>query len=173
MKTMSYLAVTVLLVSRMPLFAASSASHSPAEASRLLREVRTLAHSLDRDAATLDSYRLKGISWQGHAYRLGLAREQINAIGERLESIQAMQSSVAPWQQEAIDSIVPVAVQLAARTEAAINYLNENQGKLFVPDYTDHLEAIAGHADEMKESVGVFLELASAQEKMNTFRGLA
>jgi len=62
MKTMSYLAVTGLLVSGMPLFAASSASHSPAEASRLLREVRTLAHSLDRDAATLDSYRLKGIS---------------------------------------------------------------------------------------------------------------
>jgi hypothetical protein len=81
-----------------------------------------------------------------------------------------MRGSAAPWQREAIDSIVPVATQLASRTEAAINYLNENPGQLFVPVYTEHLGAIAGHADRMKESVDVYLDLASTQDRLDRLR---
>jgi hypothetical protein len=173
MKAMSYLSVAALIVSGSPLFAASSASQTPADASRLLKEVRSIAHTLNRDAATLESYRLRGLSWHGHAYRLTLARQHINSIGDRLESLQAMRGSAAPWQREAIDSIVPVAAQLASRTEAAISHLNENPGQLYVPVYTGHLSAIAGHADRMKQSVDVFLDLASAQDRLDGLRGLA
>ncbi|MGH7182383.1 MAG: hypothetical protein ACREJN_10445 [Nitrospiraceae bacterium] len=172
MKTMSCLSVAALIVSGSPLFAASSASETPAEASRLLKEVRSIAYALNRDAATLESYRLSGITWRSHAHRLALAKEHINDIGDRLESLQAMRGSAAPWQQEAIDSIVPVAAQLASRTEAAINYLNENPGQLFVPVYTGHLSAIAGHADWMEQSVDVFLDLARAQDRLDGLRGL-
>ena len=84
-----------------------------------------------------------------------------------------MRGSAAPWQREAIDSIVPVAAQLASRTEAAINHLNEKPGQLYVPVYTGHLSAIAGHADRMKQSVDVFLDLASAQDRLDDLRGLA
>jgi hypothetical protein len=173
MKTISYLAAAAWLVSGSPLIAASSASQTPAEASRLLREVRSLAHALNRDAATLDSYRLSGMSWQGHANRLTLARQHINSIGDRLVNLAAIRGSAEPWQREAIDSIIPVAAELASRTEAAIGYLNENQGQLFVPAYTEHLGAIAGHADQMKQSVDVYLEWASAQDKMDKLRGQA
>jgi hypothetical protein len=171
MKRMSYLAAAaVLLVSGSPLLATSSASKTPAEASRLLREVRSLAHALDRDAATLDSYRLNGMNWRTHAHQLSLARQHINSIGDRLVNLEAMRGAAAPWQREAIDAIVPVATQLATRTEAAINYLNENQGQLYVPAYTEHLGAIAGHAGQMKESVDVFLELANTQDKLDRLR---
>jgi hypothetical protein len=172
MKTISYLAAAAWLISGSPVVAAS-ASQTPAEASRLLREVRSLAHALNRDAATLDSYRLSGMSWQGHANRLTLARQHINSIGDRLTNLTVMRGSAEPWQREAIDSIVPVAAELASRTEAAISYLNENQGQLFVPAYTEHLGAIAGHAEQMKQSVDVYLEWASAQDKMDKLRGQA
>jgi hypothetical protein len=171
MNRMTYLAVAAALAAGTPLLAASSGAHKSTDATRLLREVRLLTHDLNRDAATLESYRLNKMSWQTHSHRLALAKQHINSIGERLESLDAMRGSVEPWQGEAIDSIMPVAGQLAARTEAAIKYLNENQGKLFVPDYTEHLSAIAGHAEQMRESVSAHLDMASAQERMDKLRG--
>jgi len=172
MKRMTYLAVAAALAAGTPLLAASSpVSQKSADATRILREVRLLTHDLSRDAATLETYRLNRMSWQTHAHRLAVAKEHINSIGERLANLEAIRGSVEPWQREAIDSITPVAGQLAARTEAAIKYLNENQGRLFVPDYTEHLSAIAGHADQMQESISTHLDLASAQERMDKLRG--
>jgi hypothetical protein len=173
MRTTSYLPMAAVILSGSSLFAASPASHASAEASRLLTEVRSIAHALNRDAATLESYRLGGFDWRSHAHQLTLARQHINSIGDRLESLEAMRNSAAPWQQEAIDSLTPVAAQLASRTEAAIHHLNESPGHLYAPVYTGHLGAIAGHADRMKQSVNVFLDLASAQDKLDSLQGQA
>jgi hypothetical protein len=63
-----------------------------------------------------------------------------------------------------------LAVQLASRTENAINHLNENRRYLFAPAYTEHLTAIADHADQMKQSVDVALELANTQDKLDVLR---
>ncbi|HMJ62809.1 MAG TPA: hypothetical protein VK493_13645, partial [Bryobacteraceae bacterium] len=119
---MSYLPMAATILFGSPLFAASPSSQTSAEASRLLTEVRSIAQTLNRDAATLESYRRGGITWQSHAHRLALAKQHINSIGERLESLEAMRGSTAPWQQEAVDLIVPVAEQLASRTQAAIHH---------------------------------------------------
>jgi len=173
MRKMSYLPMAATILFGSPLFAASPSSQTSAEASRLLTEVRSIAHTLNRDAATLESYRRGGLSWHSHAHRLALAKQHINSIGERLESLEAMRGSTVPWQQEAIDSIVPVAEQLASRTQAAIHHLNKSPGHLFAPVYTEHLGAIAEHADRMKQSVDVSLELAGAQDKLDGLRGQA
>jgi hypothetical protein len=181
-RNMSYLPIAALILSGSSLFAAPSKSavgppvvqsetaQSSTEASQLLEEIQSIAHELNRDAARLESYRLGGLSWQSHAYQLTLARQHINAIGSRLEKFQVIRGTAAPWQQQAIDSIVPVAVQLASRTEHAIAHLNENRGYLFAPVYIAHLSAIARNADQVKQSVDVFLELDSTQDRLNTLR---
>jgi hypothetical protein len=181
-KKMAYLPVAALILSGSSLFAAPSVSavgppgvqsetaRDSARASQLLEEVRSIASDLSRDAATLESYKLKRLSWESHAYQLTLAKQHINAIGDRVEDLKAIRSTAAPWQQQAIDAVVPVAVQLAARTQDAINHLNENQLHLFAPAYTDHLSAIAANADKMKQSVDVFLDLASAQDKLDNLQ---
>ncbi|HEY7302607.1 MAG TPA: hypothetical protein VH601_00720 [Bryobacteraceae bacterium] len=178
-KKMAYLPFAALILSGSSLFAAPSVSavgppavqsettQDSAQASQLLEEVRSIASDLSRDAATLESYKLKRLSWESHAYQLTLAKQHINAIGARLDDLQAIRSTAVPWQQQAIDAIVPVAVQLASRTEDAINHLNENPLHLFTPVYTDHLSAIAANADKMKQSVDVFLDLASTQDKLD------
>ncbi len=173
MKKMSYLPMAALILSGSSLFAASPAADTTAEASRLLTEVRSIAHSLNRDASTLESYRLGGLNWRTHAHRLTSARQHINSIGGRLNSLAAMRGSAEPWQQEAIDSITPVALQLASRTEAAINYLNANPRHLYAPVYIGHLGAIAEHAKQMKQSVDVHLDLANTQDKLDSLRGEA
>ena len=179
---MSYLPMAALILSGSSAFAASphSASNTPvvqfetaqpsAEASRLLEEIQPLARQLDRDAATLASYTNNRLSWQSHASQLTLAKQHINAIGERIGELQAIRRTSAPWQQRAIDSIVPVAVELASRTEAAIGHLNENRGHLFSPVYTDHLRTIGEQADRLQQTVDTHLELASTEEKLNDLR---
>ena len=69
MRKMSYLPMAATILFGSSLFAGSPASQTSAEASRLLTEVRSIAHDLNRDAATLESYRLGGITWQTHAHR--------------------------------------------------------------------------------------------------------
>jgi hypothetical protein len=178
-RKMSYLPVAALILSGSSLFAAPSASAvgppvihsetatSAAQASQLLKEIRSIANELRRDAATLESYKRGNLNWESHAHQLTLAKQHINAIGGRLEELRAIRNTAEPWQQQAIDVMVPVAVQLASRTEDAINYLNDNRRHLFAPVYTDHLGTIVENADQMKESVDVFLEMASTQDKLD------
>ena len=142
----------------------------PAEASQLLKEIQSTANKLSRDAATLESYARGGLTWHRHADQLTFAKEHINEIGERLERLQAIRHIAAPWQQRAIDSIVPVAVSLVGHTEAAIQHLNESRSHLWAPVYVDRLKMIADRAGEMKESVDLHLELASTQDKLEALR---
>jgi hypothetical protein len=148
----------------------SQTATSSAQASQLLEEIQSIAYELSSDAATLESYKLGQLNWESHAYQLTLAKQHINAIGGRLQELEAIRNTAEPWQQQAIGRIVPLAVQLAARTENAIKHLNENRRYLFAPVYTEHLTAIADHADQMKQSVDVALELANTQDKLDVLR---
>jgi len=105
------------------------------------------------------------ISWQSHAFYLERVKGHINAVGERLAELQQIRGSVLPWQQEAISRVTSHAAQVAASTEAAIVYLGENQGRLFVPDYRDHLTTIADRSEDMHQTVSQFLNYNKAQQQ--------
>jgi hypothetical protein len=181
-RNLSYLSFGALILSGSSLLAAPSISAigapvvqsqtatSSAQASQLLEEIQSIAYELSSDAATLESYKLGQLNLESHANQLTLAKRHINAIGGRLQELQAIRNAAEPWQQQAIARIVPLAVQLASRTENAINHLNENRRYLFAPAYTEHLTAIADHADQMKQSVDVALELANTQDKLDVLR---
>ena len=142
----------------------------PGEASQLLKEIQSTAARLTDHAQTLKSHQGSGVSPASHAGELTSAKEHINAIGERLERLQAIRHAALPWQQRAIDSIVPVAANVATNTEAAIHHLNQNPNHLWAPAYREHVRTIADRADEMKKSVDLHLELASTQERLDELR---
>ncbi len=138
------------------------------EAKDLLKEIKSLSAKLKSDATTLESYKWQTqLSWRTHADQLTKAREHINAIGERLDRLQAIKSVTAPWQQRAIDEIVPVAANVAAHTEAAIQHLNENRSYLYAPVYADHLTSISDRSAELKDSVDAFLEYGDTSDKLD------
>ena len=55
------------------------------------------------------------------------------------------------------------AARVAASTQAAIVYLNENQGRRFVSEYRDHLTTIADSLEDMKQAVDRFLDYEKTQ----------
>jgi hypothetical protein len=138
----------------------------PAEASGLLKEIQSTAALLTRDATILESYSRGILSRESHADRITVVKHHINAMGEKLNRLQAIRHLVTPWQQQAIDSVVPPAVTLAAHTQAAIEHLNDRRNNLWHPDYADHLRGIADRSGQVKEAVNLHLDLADTQDKL-------
>lgn len=168
---------TLLLMT--PLFASSSgeearAGDTPAynwayaeEASRLLQQVRTLSAQVADDAHLLNIPSQRNqLHWRTHAEQLHQIRQGINAMGEKLQRLQEIQSMVAPWQQKAVERVMPNAVALAKHTEAAIAHLNEHQGRLWAPPYTDRLGAVSEHAREIKRSLSAFLNYGKTLDRL-------
>ena len=52
---------------------------------------------------------------------------------------------------------------MADSTQAAIVHLHENQDRLFVPEYREHLTTIADRSSDMKQTVDKFLNYEKAQ----------
>ena len=176
-------AVALTAISANPLMAAAPVTNNSncldastdwnftAEASQLLQGIRSDSTHLSATTDTLQSFSRSSVSWQTHASELMLAKERINAIGERIQRLRDIRHLTAPSQQAAIDTIDPVGVNLAAHAQAAIQHLNENQRWLWSDPYTSHLNKLAASADLMRKSVGLHLDLASAQNKIDTLRG--
>jgi hypothetical protein len=144
-----------------------------AEASKLLKEVQSRAAELTKEADRLDTYARASLSRESHGAQLTLVKDHINAIGVRLQRLQEIRSQAASWQQQAIDSVVPVAVNLAAHTEAAILEVNGPGTVLWLPDYTDHLRAIADRSGRVKDTINLHLEMASTSDKLERLRDRA
>lgn len=145
--------------------------NSENEASSLLKEVKDLSAKLKADGSRLEALALhKKRSVHSHSYELSEARTHINAIGQRLDRLQAIQSAAASWQQKAIGEIVPIAANVAAHTESAIQHLNDNRGYLHAPDYLEHLAEIGQQSDELKSAVDAYLEFGSTAGKHKTLQ---
>jgi len=140
------------------------------EASQLLKEIKSTAVDLNQEGSALESYTRGGLSWESHAKRLTTTKEHINAIGKRLDRLQTIRDKALPWHQQALDSILPSAAQVASSTQAAIVHLNENRQYLWAPEYLEHLKTIADHANQLKMFVDLHLDLASAQDKLEELR---
>lgn len=140
-------------------------------ASTLLAEIQKETTELRRHADTLDTFaRAPHYSWRSHAEYLHSVKDHINAIGKRIGELQDMRHAVLPWQQ-AISEITPSAAQVAASTQAAILYLRENQNRLFVEEYRNHLTTIADNAENMKQTVDKFLDYERTQQKLERLKG--
>lgn len=136
-----------------------------------LQELRSLMGQLNNDADQLNSPGLSGLSWETHASHLNQIRDHINRIGDQLETLRSMRYIAAPWQQKALDSIVPLAVQIAGRTTAAIRHLNENRTYLWAPQYVDDLRAISALSEHMHGLVDYHLKIIEARDKLQVLEG--
>lgn len=141
-----------------------------AEATGLLKEIRSHAYSLSMTAQKLETFPRNQFSWQTHASELLTTKDLVNAIGDKLERLQEVRHEAAPWQQEALNSLLPTGVNLAERTQAAIEHLNDNKHYLRAPDYVNHLQTIAEQAGELKDSVNLHLDLANTQDRLEDLR---
>jgi DNA repair exonuclease SbcCD ATPase subunit len=139
------------------------------EVTQLLEDIQAQAADLQRDSDELESFSRSQVSWESHATELEAIKERINKIGQTIQKLQGMRDSASPWQQEAIDRIIPVAQKLASNTNAAIERLNRNRSHLQDPQYQEYLKSNADAARALSSMVRDFVDYGktrSALEKL-------
>lgn len=150
--------VTIILVT-------SEYSAAQVEATDLLKQVRANAAQLSRDGDQLTGLMRSNVSRASYAASLDRIKAHINKTGGQLAQLQELKNEAAPWQQEAIDRITPLARQIAANTEWAINHINELPSNVYAQNYKETFEAIADDSRLMMQNVSDYLEMAAAQQK--------
>lgn len=136
-------------------------------ASSLLSEIRAENVALRLSAETLESLsRHPQFSWQTHAAHLEKVKAHINEVGIRTAELQRISDRALPWQQQAIAEVTSHAARVAANTQAALVYLNENQARLLAPEYTNHLITIANSSRDMHQTVSKFLDFERTQQRL-------
>ena len=100
------------------------------EVTTLLSDAKNEAHLLQRDAAELESFTRRDLSWASHAAKANEMREHVNNTGRLLTELKEARETASPWQQAAIDGIEPLLKELGDNMEFTIEHLNNNQGRL-------------------------------------------
>lgn len=137
------------------------------EASRLLRQIHELSGRLVQDSHFLELHSHRNqLEWRSHAAHLNEIRKNVNALGRNLKQLQGIHSTIAPWQQKAVDRIIPNAVALATHTEGAIEYLNNQQGRTWAPPYTERVGDMQEHARQIRSTLSMFIDYGKTSDRL-------
>jgi uncharacterized protein YbjQ (UPF0145 family) len=156
---------TALLIARLDVRAAADQPDNK-EITRLLEDIKSQAADLQRDSEELESFTRSNVSWESHADELSRIKERINTIGGKL---QELRNSASPWQQEAIDRLIPVAQKLASNTTAAIEHFNKEPSRIHEPQYQQYIESNAEAATNLAALVRDFVEYGKTRTTVEAY----
>jgi hypothetical protein len=146
---------------------ASAQNEENAQVTRLLADARDKAAVLSRDADEMEALTRSDVSWQTHADKLEQVKEHVNDLARTEQQLTAARVSATPWQQVAIDRMIPLLKELASNTTAAINHLNENKLRPTTREYTEYLRANADTAHQLSDMISSFVQYGQTQAKLD------
>ncbi|MGH9645062.1 MAG: hypothetical protein ACRD3Q_21875 [Terriglobales bacterium] len=167
--TGTYRLIAGILVTWMLLILAASATpqnQENPEVTRLLADAREKAAVLSRDADEMESLTRSEASWESHAAMLETMKEDVNDLAKTTEKLNAMRGSASPWQQQAIDRMMPLLRELASNTTAAINHLKEQKERPTSPSYAEYLRQNSETARELSDMVASFVRYGETRAEL-------
>jgi DNA replication protein DnaD len=145
----------------------SDVSDNP-QVSKLLEDIMIQSADLQRDSDELESFTHSNVSWESHATELESIKEHINRIGQTIQKLENLRDSASPWQQEAINRLIPVAQKLASNTTAAIQHLNQNRTRIQEPRYQEYLKENAEAASQLNGMIRDFVQYGKTRNTLET-----
>ena len=133
---------------------------------RLLEQARDEAAQVARDADEMQGLVLSNASWLSHAEKLDVMRDHVNSLGKLARQLEDSRNSASPWQQQAIDRMLPLLRDLATNTTAAINHLNKNKERPTTGNYKEYLNENAETARELSNTISNFVKYGETRAKM-------
>jgi len=146
--------------------AAPDGAQDSEQVSKLLSEAKTQAVFLREDATTMEMYTRSTSSWEVHAATVTQMKEHINAAGRTVAKLDEARNLASPWQEIAIDRIKPLLKEMAANTEAEINYISKNPRRLEDRSYRDYIEANADVADKLAGLISDFVSYGNTKNRL-------
>ena len=93
-----------------------------------------------------------------HRDKLTALKGKVNRMGQEISSLRAERESLAPWEQQAIDEILPLLQATAENTESAIGYFNEHGDRLWLETYRDYADHIWLGSDQIAKILKNYLK---------------
>ena len=162
--TLTILAVGYLMISPANGVASGSIGDS-VEISALLSDAKSEALELRDDADHMQSFTRSNLSWQSYAGTINEIKNHINKAGGLLAKLTGVRETGSSWQQQAIDQITPVLKELAANTEATIEYLKENRTFLHSTQLQDYCRVNYELARDLTSLVTDFIDYGETKAK--------
>lgn len=145
---------------------ALAANEENTEVSRLLQDARDDAAVLSRDADEMEALTRTDVSWQTHASMLETVKDHVNQLARVTEQLQAKRSMASPWQQQAIDRMMPLLKELATNTTAAINHLKDHKTRPTSGSYPEYLKQNAETSHALSDMVSSFVRYDHTRAKL-------
>ena len=93
-----------------------------------------------------------------HRDKLTALKGKVNRMGQEISSLRAERESLAPWEQQAIDEILPLLQATAENTESAIEYFNAHGDRLWMGTYRDYADHIWQGSDRIAKILKNYLK---------------
>ena len=93
-----------------------------------------------------------------HRDKLTALKGKVNRMGQEISSLGAERESLAPWEQQAIDEILPLLQATAENTESAIEYFNAHGDRLWLETYRDYADHIWQGSDQIAKILKNYLK---------------
>lgn len=140
-----------------------------ADAHDLLRQLHADAYQVRDAADQLEALNREPFqfSWETQAEALENMRDRINHMDGVLYELRSMEGMLPQGQQAEIDNAAPAMVELTDTTQAAIEFMNHNQDRLWVRQYTDYVNEMYSEASRAERSTVPINENVLANHKVN------
>ena len=122
-------------------------------------------------AATLKSFSMQpsAHSPESHAWKLNRISESVNDISDQLERLAAREEHLLPRQLLALAHIRSDLPILAANTENAIRFFNENGSERWHDDYETYVSAMYDTADGIVQAADMAERRVNVEEYLDNF----
>lgn len=122
-------------------------------ARKTLEQARVSAAVVADDAGQLRLIANSKASSDSHLAQLTAVKADINRMGQEIGSLEAERESLVPWEQQAIDKVLPLLQATAANTESAIEYFRDNRDRLWTETYRDYTARIGQDSEQMAKTL--------------------
>jgi len=102
---------------------------------------------------------------EAHLDGIDALRAEVNTIGSELQSLEAERDSLAEWEVQALDQILPLMHDVADNTDKAIQTYRSDRGRLWVTPYVGDTARVVQDANEVSTLLRDYLKLAKTREK--------
>jgi hypothetical protein len=134
-------------------------------ARKTLRQAQASAATVADEADELRRIANPMLSPDWHLGKLTALKDEINRMGQEIGTLRAQRDSLAPWEQHAVDQVLPLLQATAANTESAIEYFNGNRNRLWAETYRDYADRVWQGSDQMAKILKNHLASGSLTEQ--------
>jgi Mg2+ and Co2+ transporter CorA len=136
------------------------------EAARILKDIEEQAYEVTDHAGTLHlASSIAPSRREFNASELEAVKEDVNAMGKEMQRLEALRQNEASWEQETVTRAMPLLKQVAATTDEAIRYVNDNPQKLALPEYQQIAKKLYDQSAVLWKTLHDSVKLANLHER--------